>query len=62
MTQRVEQPVAARQPQRPMLDQVWQCPTLRTGLPVGLGVIERAGMFFPQAHGFGQPEAVEGIR
>ena len=34
---------------------------LGTGLAVGFVVVQRPGMLFAQAHGFGQPEAVERI-
>ncbi len=56
---RLDEPVTVRQPERAALDQRRQIAALGTGLAVGLVVVQRPGMLFAQAHGFGQPDSVE---
>src|SRR5690606_14646138 len=54
--------VAAGRPQGAVLDAPGQLATGGDGAAVGLGVLQRAGLLLAQAHGFAQPQSVEGGR
>src|SRR5690606_30281468 len=60
MSQGIDQPITTGQPQRAIFDQLGELTALRPGPAIGLVILQRPGVLFAQAHGFGQPEAVEG--
>src|SRR5690606_34559193 len=53
--------VAAGQRQRAVGDALGQIATLGAGLAIGLGVFERAGVFFTQANRLAEPEALKRV-
>ncbi len=61
MQERFDQAITAGQPERALFDQGRQVAALGAGLAVGFVILQRPGMLFAEAHGFGQPEAVERI-
>jgi len=56
-----DQAVATRQPERAVLDPCLQLAAGGAGLAIGLVVLQGAGVFFAQANGLGEPEAIERV-
>ena len=53
------QAVAFGQPQGPMLNPCRQVAARAAGQSVGFQILQGPGVFFTQAHGFGQPEVLQ---